>query len=125
MAAVYDAGALIAADRGDRRFLSDHRERIAAGVDVVIPAAVVAQVSRSPRQATMNQVIRSAQVVPLDESAARVIGALLVDAGTADVVDGAVVVVARSLDAFIVTADHDDIATLCEAAEFETVLVEP
>ena len=125
MAAVYDAGALIAADRGDRRFLSDHRERIAAGVDVVIPAAVVAQVSRSPQQATMNQVIRSAQVIPLDERAARSVGALLAEAGTADVVDGAVVAVARSFDAFIVTSDHDDIAALCEAAGFETVLVEP
>lgn len=34
---VYDAGALIAADRGDRRLLALHDELLSAGVVPVVP----------------------------------------------------------------------------------------
>ncbi|MFY9807689.1 MAG: hypothetical protein WCC65_09550 [Pseudonocardiaceae bacterium] len=46
---VDDAGALIAAERNDRSFWADHRVRLEQGTIPVTPAAVVAQVSRSPR----------------------------------------------------------------------------
>lgn len=50
---VYDAGALIAGERNNRALWADHRVRLEQGTIPVTPAAVVAQVSRSLRQAQL------------------------------------------------------------------------
>lgn len=123
-AAVYDAGALIAGDRGDRRFWADHRVRLEDGVVAVVPSAVVAQVSRSARQVHLRRLLRGCDVVGLDEQTAHRVGTVLGRAGTADVVDGVVVVVAAARGAAIVTGDHDDIARLLDAAGAELAIVD-
>lgn len=122
---VYDTAALIAVDRGDRRALARHAARLSAGFSIAVPATVVAQVSRSGRQVLLRRLLSTAAVVPLDEALAHEVGQLVGEAGSSDVVDGSVVVLARRTKAAIVTSDHDDIAALCEAAGFETVLVDP
>jgi predicted nucleic acid-binding protein len=122
--AVYDAGALIAAERGDRELWSDHLARLDGGVVPIVPATVVAQASRSPRQAQLRQLLHGCDVTPFDESAAHVAGELLGRARSSDVVDASVVVVAVEHRAEIVTSDRDDIALLLTAARTRLPIVD-
>lgn len=55
---VYDTGVLIAADRNERRTWAEHRVRLESGVLPLVPAPVVVQASRSPRQAQMRRFLR-------------------------------------------------------------------
>jgi predicted nucleic acid-binding protein len=112
---VYDAGALVAAERNDRRFWLGHRMRLEAGIVPIVPAPVVAQVSRSPRQAQLRRLLRGCEVLALDEATAHAVGQLLGTSGTTDIVDATVVTVAIAEQAEIVTADRNDIARLAAA----------
>lgn len=111
---VYDAGALIAAERNDREFWADHKIRLTDGILPVVPAVVVAQVSRSPRQVQLGRLLRGCEVRVLDEAGAHRAGAALGRAGTSDVADAAVATVARNASS-IVTSDRADIAHLLGA----------
>jgi predicted nucleic acid-binding protein len=121
---VYDAGALVAAERSDRTLWADHRARLEAGVVPVVPAPVVAQVSRSHRQAQLRRLLRGCDVLALDESTAHAVGALLGRSGTADIVDATVVTMAIAKQAQIVTSDRDDISRLANAAGGRLVIIE-
>jgi hypothetical protein len=121
---VYDAGALVAAERNDRRLWADHRVRLEAGVVPVVPAPVVAQVSRSPRLAQLRRLLRGCEVLALDEPMAHAVGRLLGRAGTSDVVDATVVTLAITKQAQIVTSDRDDVSQLVDAAGARLVLIE-
>jgi len=121
---VYDAGALVAAERSDRTLWADHRVRLEAGVVPVVPTPVVAQVSRSPRQAQLRRLLRGCEVLALDESTAHAVGWLLGRSGTADVVDATVVTVAIAKQAQIVTSDRDDVSRLASAAGARLVIIE-
>jgi predicted nucleic acid-binding protein len=111
-AAVYDAGVLIAADKNERATWAEHRVRLSAGFIPLVAATVVAQVSRSPRQAQMRRFLRGCEVVVFDEHAAHRAGALLARAGTTDVVDASVVDLALARRAEILTTDPEDIERL-------------
>jgi hypothetical protein len=113
---VYDAGMLVAADRNVRAIWAEHRVRLEAGIVPVVPAPVVAQVSRSPRQAQLHRLLRGCQVTALTEQDAHSAGYLLGRAGTRDVVDGVVAYTAAQLDADVVTSDPADIGRLLDAA---------
>ena len=113
---VYDAAVLIAADRGDRRVWADHKARLQNGDVPVVPATVLAQVSRSSRQAALRLFLRGCVVVALDEAAAHATGRLLGAARRDDVVDASVVVTATARRAAIVTADGADIEHLVRCA---------
>lgn len=120
---VYDAGALIAADRNDRAFWADHRVRLERGLIPAVPAPVVAQVSRSPRQASLRRLLRGCDVVALDEAGAHRVGSVLARASTSDLADGAVVD-AASPNAVIVTSDRPDIAHLIDAVGLSATIVD-
>jgi hypothetical protein len=122
--AVYDAGALIAADRNDRSMWAEHRIRLEEGIIPRVPAPVVGQVSRSGRQAQLRRLLRGCDVVDFTEDDAHRVGRVLHGSKTSDVVDGAVVVLALAHDAEIVTADHDDIARLLTAGRANLPIVE-
>ncbi len=113
---VYDAGVLVAADRNDRRVWADHRVRLELGIVPVVPAPVVAQVSRSPRQVQLRRLLRGCEVVSLTEPGAHAAGQLLGRAGSGDMVDAVVAQVAAGLQADVVTGDRGDIGRLIEAA---------
>jgi hypothetical protein len=113
---VYDAGVLVAADRSVREVWADHRVRLEAGLIPVVPAPVVAQVSRSRSQVQLRRLLRGCEVVPLTEPKAHAAGQLLGRARSADVVDAAVVQIAAGLRADVVTGDRGDISRLIEAA---------
>jgi hypothetical protein len=114
--AVYDAGALVAADRNERTMWADHRVRLESGIVPLAPAPVVAQVSRSGRQAQLRRFLRGCDVVAFDEADAHSAGRLLGRSGTSDVVDAAVVLLAMAHGAEIVTDDREDIARLLATA---------
>lgn len=114
MSVTLDTGALMAVDRGDGRLLalldriSQRQQR------VLIPAGVVAQAWRSPRQARLARLLRSrdVDVIALDEAAARAVGVLIGKRGTSDTVDAHVVVVARRAGCAVITSDPDDLRRL-------------
>jgi hypothetical protein len=122
---VYDAGALVAADRNDRRFWAEHRSRLELGIVPVVPSTVIAQVSRSPKQAQLRRLLRGCEVVPLDEAAAHRVGALLAKSRTDDLVDASVVVEAIARDADVVSADAADMKRLVATARASVRVVRP
>jgi len=123
-AVVYDAGVLIAADRSKRRVWAEHRIRLEAGVIPMVPASVVAQVSRSAKQAQMRRLLRGCEVAAFDEAAAHAAGALLGKTRTRDVVDASVVELSIRKVADIVSDDADDIRRLLAAANAKTSILD-
>src|ERR1700689_5957808 len=105
---VYDAAVLVAADRNDRRAWAEHKARLELGVVPLVPAPVVAQVSRSPQQAQLRRFLTGCVVVPLGEREAHEAGRLLGMTRTADFVDAVVVTTALHPKAMILTNDPDD-----------------
>lgn len=113
---VYDSAVLIAADRNERRTWAEHRVRLEAGIVPIVPAPVVAQASRSPKQAQLRRLLRGCEVVAFDEAAAHAVGGLLSRTRTKDVVDASVAVLSSRFDADVVSDDAKDIRRLLAAA---------
>ena len=110
---VYDAGALIAFDNNNRRMWARHQVALEEGRDVHLPAIVVGQAWRDGRrQARLAKVLASCRVDPVRMETAKAAGVLCGKAGSADVVDATVVVLAASLRAIIWTSDAQDIEAL-------------
>ena len=109
MSVVYDAGALIAAQRSDRAVWADHRARLELGLVPVTTAPVVAQVSRSGRQAQLRRFLRGCDIVSFEASEAHDVGALAGRTGSADVVDVHVVASAHRRRFGVLTSDEDDL----------------
>lgn len=122
-AAVYGAAVLVAADRNERRAWAEHKARLELGVIPIVPAPVVAQVSRSERQVQLRRFLAGCAVVPLGESEAHEAGRLLGITRTADVVDAVVVTIALRQQAVILTGDPDDMERLVRAAGGEVAVV--
>jgi predicted nucleic acid-binding protein len=123
IAVVYDAAVLVAADRNDRRTWAEHRTRLELGIVPLVPAAVLAQVSRSQRQVPLRRFLTGCVVVPLGEAEAHEAGHLQGTAGTADVVDAVVVTTALHHSATILTSDRKDIDRLVAASGRDLVVV--
>ncbi len=123
MSVVYDAGVLVAAERGNRAVWADHRVRLEIGVVPVTTAPVVAQVSRSPRQAQLRRFLRGCDVAPFVADEAHEVGRLLGEAGASDVVDAHVVLVAAKLGASVVTADVEDLSRLANHDDREVRII--
>jgi len=115
-----DTGALIAADRGDRAFWAFWKASL--DTEKRIPAPVLAQAWRGPRNARMARVIDACVVVPLDRELAQDVGELCGRTGTADVVDAAVAVVASRFGDDVVTGDTSDLGRLLAALGSRSVV---
>ena len=120
---VYDAAVLVAADRNERRAWAEHKVRLELGVVPLVPAPVVAQVSRSPRQTQLRRFLTGCAVVPLGESEAHEAGRLLGMTRTADIVDAVVVTTALRGKATILTGDPGDIERLVRASGHAVAVV--
>jgi hypothetical protein len=116
MKLVLDSGALIALERNDRPMWRRLKAAVRAGYVPVTHGGVVGQVWRGhgARQALLARALANLDVRPLDESLGRASGALLGVTDRHDVIDAALVLLARDGDQ-IVTSDPDDIALLAEA----------
>lgn len=114
---VYDAGALLAAERGDERMRALHRRFLLHGSSPCVPAPVLSQAWRGGhRQVGLARVLKGCAVLPTDEGTARRAGELLGQSGTSDAVDAIVVVTALHLGAAVVTSDPKDLQQLGDAA---------
>jgi predicted nucleic acid-binding protein len=120
---VYDAAVLVAADRNERRTWAEHKARLEFGIVPLVPAPVLAQVSRSPQQAQLRRFLTGCVVVPLGETEAHEAGWLLGKTRTADVVDAAVVMTAVRQRATILTSDPHDIERLVRASGRQVAVV--
>ena len=123
-AIAYDAGALIAAERDDRRFLAEHQIRLESDIMPIVVAPVVAQVSRSSQQVLLRRLLRGCEVVALTAADAHSAGELLGRAGASDVVDAVVVHVAAARGADIVTGDRSDLQALIDATSASISIVD-
>jgi DNA-binding transcriptional MocR family regulator len=115
-ALIFDTGALIALERSDRAVASLLQEAAEEEIEALTSSACVAQAWRDPaRQARLSRALRGFLERPLDEEQARRCGRLLARAGTQDIVDAAVAVLADDGDT-ILTSDPQDIERLLAAA---------
>lgn len=112
---IYDAGALIAAERRSPRLLDMHRLFLDAGDTPIVPTIVLGQVWRGiPRQATLARLLKGCLLHELDEVMAKLGGELCGYAGTSDLAD-AVVAVLAARHGTVVTSDPDDLRLLTAA----------
>ena len=88
----YDAGALVAAERGDRLLWSLHRRALERGLRPTVPAGVLGQAWRGGPQAELSRLLKGCRIEGLDETRARTAGDACGRAGTADVIDASVAV---------------------------------
>ena len=94
---IYDAGALVAAERNVRLLWALHDATLRRDLTPIVPAGVLAQVWRGGPQANLSRLLAGCRVTSLDESLARAAGTLCGQAGTSDVVDASVVVLAHAM----------------------------
>lgn len=112
---VFDTGALIALERGDRAVTVLISEARKTNTKVTTPAGCVAQAWRKPqRQARIASFLRlpNVDIVAMDSAEARRIGLLLAATGTRDIVDAHVAICAHRLDQTVLTSDPGDIKQL-------------
>ena len=115
MRVVLDAGALVAIDRRDRHVGAQLRMLQQRGTPLRTSAAVVGQVWRDGReQANLARVLAGVGIEALGSNDGQRIGELLARAGTADVVDAHVALLAAPADV-VLTSDPDDIRALLQA----------
>ncbi len=121
---VLDAGALVAVERGDRNVIALIKRERLAGRTPVTHGGIVGQVWRggSGRQATLARLLPALEVSPLDDDMGRRAGVLLGNAGTRDVIDAAVVLLARDDDE-ILTSDPNDLRRLARVAGIAAFVV--
>jgi predicted nucleic acid-binding protein len=109
----FDTGVLIALDRDDRRAWAILRRLVDRGEVPIVPSAVLAQSWRSGRrQARLARVLHQCRIIALDDDRARAAGELCGRAGTADIVDAAVVATAAETDGVVITGDATELRHL-------------
>jgi hypothetical protein len=115
-ALVFDSGALIALERGDRAVAALLATAVRSGAEAVTSTACVAQVWRNPaRQARLARALAGFLERDLDKAQARDCGALLARSGTRDIADAAISLLADDGDT-VLTSDPHDIERLLDAA---------
>ena len=121
---VYDAGALVAAEHNVRSVWALHDATLRRDLTPIVPAGALAQVWRGGPQASLSRLLAGCRVTSLDESLARAAGTLCRQAGTSDVVDASVVVLAHAMRTPVVTGDAGDLSALAGAAGWPITLHE-
>jgi hypothetical protein len=114
----YDTGALIAADRNDRRMWALHVGFVAEEVVPTVPAPVVAEAWRGgSRQASLARMLAGCDIEAMTAEQARQVGVLAGRADHDDVVDATVVEgAARRNDDVILTSNETHIRKLLDSA---------
>jgi hypothetical protein len=126
MGVTYDRGALIAADKGERRMWARHRALLVRREVPTVPAPVVVQSWRgTSRQAQLARLLTGCFVESLDDDRARSAGALAALAAVTDVVDACVVEGALRRGDLVVSSDHDDLLRIAAAADRRLEIDQP
>ena len=111
----FDAGALIAFEKNDRRVVALVARALETRTPIAIPAGVVGQVWRDGRRQVRLVRLLASDVVlleALDDLRARQAGQLCGVSGTSDVIDASVVLCARARGHSVVTSDPIDLQRL-------------
>lgn len=116
MRLILDAGAFIAFERGDRMIAALLKRQLLARQRPCTHGGVVGQIWRSgARQARIARLLQAVEVVGLDHELGRRAGLLLSRTRTADVIDSALVLLARDGD-WLITSDPDHLHPLADGA---------
>lgn len=117
MGVTYDAGALVAADRGERRMWARHGALLARRQVPTAPAPVVAQTWRGgSRQALLARLLVGCDVEALDSDQAHAVGALAARSAADDVVDVTVVEGAIRRHDLVISSDPEDLGAIAASA---------
>lgn len=111
----FDAGALIAIDRGDRKVMLLIADANKKRVRIAVPAGALAQAWRDGRiQARLARFLKTriVEYVAFDAPTARAAGELCGRTATDDPIDASVVLCARKRGHAVVTSDPGDIQRL-------------
>ena len=112
----YASGALIAAERSERRMWARHRALLLRRVVPTVPAPVIAQCWRgTPRQAQLARFLAGCEPETLDDTRARATGPLVGRARVTDIVDTSVVEGALRRDDLIISSDEGDLTAIAAA----------
>jgi hypothetical protein len=113
MGITYDAGALVAADRGERRVWARHRALLSIREVPTTPAPVVAQAWRGgSRQALLARFLVGCEIESMHDEQARAVGILSGRAGATDIVDTTVVEGALRRHDTVISSDPDDLRAI-------------
>jgi hypothetical protein len=114
---ILDAGAFVAAERGNREILARVKRERQLGHSPITNGAVVAQVWRGGhgKQVPVAQLLAGTDVAPVDHLLGKRAGMLLASAGAADAIDASVVCLAQDGDD-ILTSDPGDLLDLVRTA---------
>jgi predicted nucleic acid-binding protein len=113
---VYDTGALLAAERRDRRLGLIHQKRVdSREAKAIVPVVVLAQAWRGGPQPGLSRVLKDCEILDDTEVVGRAAGVACARAETSDVVDAIVVVTALARNAAVVTSDPGDLERLATA----------
>jgi hypothetical protein len=126
MGVTYDTGALVAADRGERRQWSRHRALLARREVPTVPTPVLAQAWRGgSRQALLSRLLAGCDTEALDDARARAAGTLAARAGTSDIVDACVVEGALRRRDLIISSDAGDLHAIAAATSHHLEIDQP
>ena len=114
MGTTLDSGALIAAERNDRRYWKASKKRDEL---FTVPAIVVTEVWRGGGNASLARALLGCDLESLDVDLAKAAGILCGRAGTSDPVDALVVASAARRGDDIITTDPDDLRALAAVAD--------
>jgi PIN domain-containing protein len=126
MGVTYDTGALVAADRGERRQWARHKALLARRDVPVIPAPVLAQAWRGGnRQALLARLLTGCEIEDLDRTQARAAGELAARAVTRDIVDACVVEGALRRRDLVISSDPGDLHAIAAAVSRHLEIDQP
>jgi len=126
MGVTYDTGALIAAERAERRMWARHRALLTLREVPTVPAPVVAQSWRGGgRQALLARLLTGCHVELLDDGQARSVGSLATRAATTDIVDACVVEGALRRHDLVVSSDPGDLRAIAAAVSRQIEIDRP
>jgi predicted nucleic acid-binding protein len=111
----YDAGALIAAERGLESVWLLHRRLLERGLRPTLPTVVLGQVWRGGPQAQLSRFLRGCQIEPFTEQQARAAGEALAASDGCDLIDAAVVVTALARNEMVLSSDPGDLRRIASA----------
>jgi hypothetical protein len=121
---ILDAGAFIAAERGDDNVAALVKRERKHGRVPLTNGGVVAQVWRggNGKQVPIARLLASAHVIPVDNELGRRAGQLLARTGTSDAIDASVICLAQDGDD-VLTSDPADLQALARAAGVHVDLI--
>jgi hypothetical protein len=111
----YDTGALLAAEKGDRKMWAIHRRALERGLRPSVPAGVLSQAWRGGPQAELSRFLAGCRFEALTEPASRAAGAACARSRRPDVVDASVVTGALAREDAVFTSDPADLTAIASA----------